>query len=298
MQVAFLGFGLIGGSIARAVRAPHPGERRGRWHGLVAVRRRAGRALRRRRHRRRRGRRQSDALVGADLVVLAGPATDCLDADRRPGRAAGARRCRPTAIVTDVASTKGRHRRTGAIAPACGSSAAIRWPVARRAATRPPTADLFAGRPWVLVPASPASTADVGRRDRPRPGLRRASGGDGCGGPRRRRRRHQPSAAGRRGRAGRSRRRALRRRTPDLADGCRARRERLARHDPARARATRRWARRSPPRTRPAIAARLQALRAVLDDWLAELEPPTVRTKPGFATGSRPRADRLLDETP
>jgi prephenate dehydrogenase len=156
VRVAFLGFGLIAGSIARALRSADQ-------HGwdLVAwspTGRGAARAL-------------EDGILdrvapsgpesleGAELVVLAAPASDCLDLlDALAGPwsaslAAGV-------VVTDVASTKGQ-----LIARA--DAHRLRYvgghPMAGRDAAGygAATADLFAGRPWVLVPGAVATSADV-----------------------------------------------------------------------------------------------------------------------------------------
>src|SRR6185437_4383867 len=103
MRLAFLGFGLIGGSIARAVRldpaatdwtmaAWSPsgdGPRQAAADGVID---RASAS-------------PEGALADADLVILAAPATVCLsliDALAGPWGAA----LPPAAVVTDVASTK------------------------------------------------------------------------------------------------------------------------------------------------------------------------------------------------
>src|SRR6476619_3960171 len=101
MRLAFLGFGLIGGSIARAVRL-HPGAdgwtmaawspsgdgpRQAAADGVVDLAADTPAA----------------ALAGAELVILAAPATACLglvDSLAGPWRSA----LPPTAVVTDVAS--------------------------------------------------------------------------------------------------------------------------------------------------------------------------------------------------
>lgn len=155
MKVAFLGLGLIGGSIARALRADP-----GRWQlaawsprgdgprsalaaGVVDVA--AGTA--------------AAAVVEADLVVLAAPPSSCLallDALAGPLRAALA----PGAVVTDVASTKavivGR-------ADALGLRFVGGHPMAGREAAGFGAAEagLFRDRPWVVVPGSAADPAAV-----------------------------------------------------------------------------------------------------------------------------------------
>ncbi len=159
MRIAFLGFGLIAGSIARAVRGnpatsawpmaawSQSGEGPARASAEGIVDEASGSP--------------ESAIEGADLIVLAAPATACLELmDRlagpwRDGLAADA-------LVTDVASTKaallgradtlglryvGGHPMAGLEAAGYASS----------------TADLFAGRPWVVVPGAAAATGDAGR---------------------------------------------------------------------------------------------------------------------------------------
>ncbi len=149
MQITFLGLGLIGGSIARAVRLSpaYEGAKVVAWtssgdgpRGALA----AGiideaaddPAM---------------ALAGADLVVLAAPPVACVSLVRRLGddlRAALA----DGATVTDVASTK-------AALTAAAREARIPWvgghPMAGRESSGFEAADpeLFAGRPWVLTEA-------------------------------------------------------------------------------------------------------------------------------------------------
>ena len=152
MRVAILGFGLIGGSIARALAvAPD----RDAWS--VAAWSPVGR-----------GARQAvvdgtavlaagdpeEAIDGAHLVVLAAPPRATLDLlDRLAGP------LRPAldrgTVVTDVASTK-------ASIVAAATRHGLRFvgghPMAGREMTgyEASTADLFAGRPWVVVAADPA----------------------------------------------------------------------------------------------------------------------------------------------
>ena len=157
MQVAFLGFGLIAGSIARAVRAnpaatdwvlvawspSGDGPRQAALDGVVD--RAAADA--------------GDAVAAADLVVLAAPATDCLTLI---DRLAGDSRLRSDAVVTDVASTKslivGR-------AEAAGLRFVGGHPMAglETAGYDASRADLFVDRPWVVVPAATAGPTDVER---------------------------------------------------------------------------------------------------------------------------------------
>ena len=150
MRLALLGFGLIGGSIARALHARRAGGTDATtisaWSpsgegptsaardGVIDVVAPDPEA----------------AIAGADLVVLAGPATVCLaQLDELAG--AWQRALAPGAVITDVASTK------RAIVDRAGSLG-LRFvgghPMAGRetsgyAASSP---DLFVDRPWVVVP--------------------------------------------------------------------------------------------------------------------------------------------------
>jgi prephenate dehydrogenase len=155
-RIAFVGFGLIGGSIAGALReAEFPGSIRawspnghgpaaGKDLGLVDV---ACGSV-------------EEALEGAGLVVLAGPpvpAIEVLDGiagARRSGRLAA------DATVTDVASTKARivARAAELELPFVGGH-----PMAGRevAGVEASTPDLFVDRPWVVVPAPSARDRDV-----------------------------------------------------------------------------------------------------------------------------------------
>jgi prephenate dehydrogenase len=146
MRVALLGFGLIGGSIARALHA----DRDGGWsvaawtpNGMAprvavdaAIIELAAPS-------------PADALDGADLVVLAAPPLACLDLARKLGGPLRAS-LPPEAVVTDVASTK-------ATIEAAARNARLRFvgghPMAGREATGFAAADagLFLGRPWVVV---------------------------------------------------------------------------------------------------------------------------------------------------
>jgi prephenate dehydrogenase len=144
VRLALLGLGLIGGSIARAVR-PYgwpvvawtpsgDGPRRAREAGMVEAA--AGSV--------------EEAVTGADLVVLAAPASACLGLlDELAGPARGA--LAPDAVITDVASTKsllvGR-------AAALGLRYVGGHPMAGRETSGFAAAQgmLFQGRPWVIVP--------------------------------------------------------------------------------------------------------------------------------------------------
>jgi prephenate dehydrogenase len=156
-RVAFLGFGLIAGSIARALRdadvAVHlsawtPGGRgpaEGRRLGLLD---RAASS-------------PDEAVDGADLLVLAGPPLAVLDeiAELREllaSLAAGG------ATITDVASTKGRivEAANQAALPFVGGH-----PMAGRELTgvEASRADLFVDRPWIVVPGDRAGEQDIAR---------------------------------------------------------------------------------------------------------------------------------------
>lgn len=159
MHVGFIGFGMIGGSIARAIRAnaKTAAWAMGAWsptgagpqHALEeAVIDRAADS-------------PQQVLADADLVVLAGPATACLEALDElagPWRAA----LPPGAVITDVASTK-------AALLARADSAGLRYvgghPMAGLETSGYPSsrADLFADRPWVIVPGRVATTSDIAR---------------------------------------------------------------------------------------------------------------------------------------
>jgi prephenate dehydrogenase len=159
VRIAFIGFGLIAGSIARAVRANRDasswtltawsptgdGAARAARDGVLD--RAAAKPI--------------DAIVESDLIVLAGPPTACLeamDALAGPWTAALA----PDAVITDVASTKAA---LVARADANGLRYVGGHPMAGLdssgyAASR---ADLFTDRPWVVVPGRVARPPDVER---------------------------------------------------------------------------------------------------------------------------------------
>jgi prephenate dehydrogenase len=159
MHLGFLGFGLIAGSVARAVRAnaatadwtmaawspTGSGPASALAEGIID---RASPI-------------PVSALDGADVVVLGAPATACLELidrlagpwrDRLPG----------TAVVTDVASTKARLVER---ADAVGLRFVGGHPMAglERTGFAASDADLFRDRPWILVQGALASPADVAR---------------------------------------------------------------------------------------------------------------------------------------
>lgn len=156
-RIAFLGFGLIGGSIAAAVRSAGRGTRMVAWTPsgggpAEGVRRgfldEAAPTA-------------AAALEGSELVVLAGPPLAIIatltneTAALRAAAIAGA-------TITDVGSTKRRIVDAAASAriPFVGGH-----PMAGRetSGAASATADLFAGRPWVVVPGPDAREVDVAR---------------------------------------------------------------------------------------------------------------------------------------
>jgi prephenate dehydrogenase len=159
MHVGFLGFGQIGGSIARAVRANREtagwtlaawspsgvGPRQAADDGILDLAASEPKA----------------ALAGVELVVLAAPPTACLELiDRLAGPW---RTVLPAgAVITDVASTKARLVERG---EATGLRYVGGHPMAglETAGYGAATAGLFTDRPWVVVPAATATVADVER---------------------------------------------------------------------------------------------------------------------------------------
>lgn len=158
-RIAFLGFGLIGGSVARAIArrrgpvgpevvawspsgdGPAAALADGVIHSVAGD--------------------EATAIDGADLVVIAAPPVETIDLIRRLG--AGLRSALdPDATVTDVASTK-----TAVLATA--AAAGIRFvgghPMAGRdvAGYAGGSPDLFEDRPWVVCTDPSAAPRDVDR---------------------------------------------------------------------------------------------------------------------------------------
>jgi len=103
----------------------------------------------------------ADAAGGADLIVLAGPPLACLDlVDELAGPARGSLAER--ALVTDVASTKVRivERATARGLPFVGGHPMAGLEASGFAAARD---DLFAGRPWIVVPGPSSPAGGVER---------------------------------------------------------------------------------------------------------------------------------------
>lgn len=156
-RICFLGFGLIGGSVALALREAGctarfvawtpagKGPAEGKRTGLVDEV----------------GASAEGAVEGAGLIVFAGPPRSILQELRDlavPLRAAVAR----GATITDVASTKGLIVATAEDLeiPFVGGH-----PMAGRETTgvSAATADLFLDRPWVVVPADDTEAFHLGR---------------------------------------------------------------------------------------------------------------------------------------
>lgn len=151
MHIAFLGLGLIGGSVAGAASRAGYATRVTAWTpdgsgpraaaaDGIEVSASAG-----------------EAIFGADLIVLAAPPVACLTLlDDLAGPLAGD--LAPGAVVTDVASTK-------ALIVNRARARGLRFvgghPMAGREASGYEAADsdLFRGRPWVIVAAEPSDAA-------------------------------------------------------------------------------------------------------------------------------------------
>lgn len=156
-RIAFIGFGLIGGSIALALREAGVKARLVAW---TPEGNGPGEALRR-------GmldeapRNAAAALEGAGLVILAGPPRSVI---AHLGHLGGPMRhsLTPETTVTDVASTKAM---IVATAEDLGIPFVGGHPMAGRETTgvAAATADLFVERPWVLVPAEHTPDRDVDR---------------------------------------------------------------------------------------------------------------------------------------
>ncbi len=158
MRIAFLGFGLIAGSVARAVRAAADG----RWSAAQLVAWSPSGAGP--------GSAAADgvldaaapdtatAVAGADLVILGAPPLEILALiDELSGPLRGS--LLPSAVVTDVASTK-------SMVVAAADRAGLRFVGGHPMAGREPTgygaatSDLFVERPWIVIPAAMATPDD------------------------------------------------------------------------------------------------------------------------------------------
>jgi prephenate dehydrogenase len=160
-RIAFLGFGLIAGSIALTLRerltdggqtlvawtpdgrGPRAGLAAGALDDVAPT--------------------AAAAIADADLVVLAAPPTTVLRMLDDLGGSLGAALA-PGATITDVGSTKARILER---ADAHGLPFVGGHPMAGREASgfEAATADLFVDRPWVVVPGGAATANDVERVD-------------------------------------------------------------------------------------------------------------------------------------
>ena len=159
MRVSIVGFGLIGGSIARALRSRGGA---GEWHvtawsrtpgpvrqaledGVVDV---AAPTL-------------EEAVRGADLVLLAAPPLTCLDLIDQIGGPLR-RHLSEDATVTDAVSAKARivERANAVRLPFIGGHPMAGRELSGYAAALP---DLFVGRPWVTVPGRYSRLLDAER---------------------------------------------------------------------------------------------------------------------------------------
>jgi prephenate dehydrogenase len=155
MDLALLGLGQIGGSIARAALASGAADRVVAWTPSGRGPSAAGA------HGIRSTRSAAETVASGDLVVLAAPPLACLALlEELAGPLRDA--LRPDAVITDVASTKativGRAR-------ALGLRFVGGHPMAGREASGYEAADpeLARDRPWVIVPADPADAAAIER---------------------------------------------------------------------------------------------------------------------------------------
>jgi prephenate dehydrogenase len=278
MRVAFLGLGLIGGSIARDLRE-HAGWTVAAWtpagdgprlaHAAGVVDDPAETP--------------GDAVRGAALVVLAAPPLECLGLLRDldgPLRAD----LSPGVVITDVASTKAQ---ITALADELGLPYVGGHPMAGRETAGFEAAEpgMFHGRPWVIVPGRAAGPEAVAR-------VEALAAGCGARPVRMDAAAHDAAVAGIshlpliaaaalvEAVAGRDGTRSDWPATRELAAGGWASMTRLARGDVAMGAGI-------SATNATALAGRLRDLRAVLDDWLAMLEAPG-------GPDPAPLADRLL----
>jgi prephenate dehydrogenase len=159
-RIAFLGFGLIAGSVARAL-AARPALRARPELVAWSPSNRGPQAAVREGVLDAAANDPAAALDGADLVVLGAPPLETIELLKTLGGS-----LRPAlgadAVVTDIASTKARIL---AQADAAGVRFVGGHPMAGREASGYASAlpDLFAGRPWILVPGAAADEAAVDR---------------------------------------------------------------------------------------------------------------------------------------
>jgi prephenate dehydrogenase len=149
-RIAIVGFGLIGASLAMAIRR--------RWQGglILAVDRKHVLEAAMREHAADVAADDLGMVSDADLIVLAAPVRQNLDVlERLPEYISR------EAVVTDVGSTKGEIVRKAQSLPErlsfAGGHPLAGSAAGGIAAARP---DLFTGRPWILTTPAPAATLD------------------------------------------------------------------------------------------------------------------------------------------
>ncbi len=156
MRLAIIGFGLIGGSVARALGARDAG----RWH--VAAWSRSGD-----------GPRAAladgaidvaaasaeEAVADADLVLLAASPLANLELVGRLGPAVAA----AGATLSDVTSAQVRIARAAARVPGLRHVGGHPMAGIEARGYEAARADLFAGRPWIVLPGAQSSPGDVDR---------------------------------------------------------------------------------------------------------------------------------------
>jgi prephenate dehydrogenase len=152
-RIAIAGFGLVGGSIALAVRERYPSTR------LIAIDRQPVVDLAVRLHAADGGGESLVCAADADLIVLAAPVRQNIAILRELPRHVST-----PALVTDVGSTK-----RATVDAADQLPPQLRFvgghPLAGAAAggVEMARADLFRGRPWILTPGHATDRADVAR---------------------------------------------------------------------------------------------------------------------------------------
>ena len=149
-RIAIVGFGLIGASLAMAIRR--------RWQGglILAVDRKHVLEAAMREHAADVGADDLGMVAEADLIVLAAPVRQNFEVlERLPEFIS------KPAVVTDVSSTKREIIRKAQTLPAhlsfAGGHPLAGSAAGGIAAARP---DLFTGRPWILTTPAPAATLD------------------------------------------------------------------------------------------------------------------------------------------
>ncbi|MEQ1907853.1 MAG: prephenate dehydrogenase/arogenate dehydrogenase family protein [Vicinamibacterales bacterium] len=151
--IGIVGLGLIGGSVALAVRDAWPAVR------IVAVDTPAVLAVARSAAAIDDGSEDLDVVGGADVIVLAAPVRQNIAVLRRL-----AGRVNPAAIITDVGSTK-RDIVAAAADLRAGATFVAGHPVAgaARGGFEHARADLFRNRPWLFTPVSSTPVTAVER---------------------------------------------------------------------------------------------------------------------------------------